>query len=82
MTAKLKLIPPREHRTPEQSALWAKYDNVGNELRDLSQEIGAVRWALFGLADLITDGDHLRGTIHILDRMQVRLEKMAEEVQL
>ena len=87
MSAQVKQFPKKlkrseRSRDPETHALWVKYDRIGNELRDMAQELGVIYWAAFGLSEIISDGDHLLGIQNIAGRLQSKLEEFADEVRL
>ena len=87
MTAQVKRFPKKlaqseRTRDPETHALWEKYDGLGNELRDMAQELGAICAAAAGLAEAVNDDQPLYGIQKILWRIERRVSEIADEVRL
>ena len=79
MTAQVKRLPVRK---PDEQARCAKYDEIGNRLRNLAQELGVIYWAAFGLGQVISDGEKLSGIEHLAGRLMDEIEAIADEVRL
>ncbi|MGC2410935.1 MAG: hypothetical protein WA441_13320 [Methyloceanibacter sp.] len=65
---------------PVGHARFAKYDDIGNRLRDIAALVGVIYWACAGLSEVVTD--ECKGIEHLAHTIQEQLEAIAEEVRL
>jgi hypothetical protein len=77
-----RLKAPRSiAKTPDQQALWIKYDRIGNQLQQIARKADLLAWALQGVMAL-EDNDAVWPIQDAAYEIKDALETIAEEVRI